>query len=96
MMYSPYNQTREYHPWGGEDCSWIYAYQGAEKSIVGNSLMLASLLVFVLSLILAGPSTLMSWTPPPLPPNIGETALPPPFLDESMNYPNRNNPAEPN
>ncbi len=29
MMYSPYNNTREYHPWGGEDCSYIMAYAAA-------------------------------------------------------------------
>eukprot|EP01038_Epipyxis_sp_PR26KG_P011787 gene11787-15773_t len=27
MMYSPYNNTREFKPWGGEDCSYIFPYQ---------------------------------------------------------------------
>jgi len=26
MMYSPYNNTREYKPWGGEDCSYHFPY----------------------------------------------------------------------
>ena len=29
MMYSPYNNTREYYPWDGEDCSYIFIYSGA-------------------------------------------------------------------
>eukprot|EP00605_Chrysophyceae_sp_TOSAG23-4_P000108 GSChrysophyteH1.ASY1.ANO1.118.1 assembled CDS len=61
MMYSPYNQTREYHPWGGEDCSWLYAYQGADKGVMSNSMYLASILIICISLVLAGPSHLLSW-----------------------------------
>jgi hypothetical protein len=59
-MYSPFNQTRKYHPWGGEDCSWIYAYQGAGKNILSNSMYLASLLVLGVSLILSSPSLFWS------------------------------------
>jgi len=33
MMYSPYNNTREYHPWDGEDCSYIFAYAGAGRRV---------------------------------------------------------------
>lgn len=29
MMYSPYNNTRAYVPWGGEDCSYLMAYAAA-------------------------------------------------------------------
>lgn len=29
MMYSPYNNSREYHPWQGEDCSFLLAYCAA-------------------------------------------------------------------
>ena len=31
MMYSPYENTREYFPWGGEDCSYIMPYAGASR-----------------------------------------------------------------
>ena len=55
-IYSPFNQTRVYHPWAGEDCSWLYAYQAAGKNVIGNNLYLASALVFVVSIVLAGPS----------------------------------------
>ena len=61
MMYSPYNMSREYHPWAGEDCSWLYAYQGTNRNIMSNSILLASVLVLIVSLVLAGPSTIMSW-----------------------------------
>ena len=33
MMYSPYNNTREYQPWDGEDCSYIFAYAGAGRRV---------------------------------------------------------------
>ncbi len=36
MMYSPYNNTREYHPWDGEDCSYIFAYEGGLRSFSMN------------------------------------------------------------
>ena len=29
MMYSPYNNTRPFHPWGGDDCSFLFAYAAA-------------------------------------------------------------------
>jgi hypothetical protein len=44
MMYSPYNNTREYVPWQGEDCSYIMAYAGASampRQGVTLSLLLA-------------------------------------------------------
>lgn len=31
MMYSPYNNTRAYHPWGGEDCSFLFPYAAAGR-----------------------------------------------------------------
>jgi hypothetical protein len=34
MMYSPYNNTREYFPWGGEDCSYLFAYAGSDRACV--------------------------------------------------------------
>lgn len=29
MMYSPYNSSLEFHPWAGEDCSFLHAYSSA-------------------------------------------------------------------
>ena len=31
MRYSPYNNTREFFPWMGEDCSYLFAYAGAQR-----------------------------------------------------------------
>jgi hypothetical protein len=36
MMYSPYNNSRAYHPWGGEDCSYLMAYAGAGRTAAVN------------------------------------------------------------
>ena len=33
MMYSPYNNTRAYHPWDGEDCSYLFAYAGCSRTL---------------------------------------------------------------
>lgn len=35
MMYSPYNNTREFKPWGGEDCSYLFPYAGGVRSMTG-------------------------------------------------------------
>eukprot|EP01035_Chromulina_nebulosa_P018558 gene18558-24281_t len=32
MTYSPYNNTRPYHPWAGEDCSYLLAYAKGYKN----------------------------------------------------------------
>ena len=32
MMYSPYQNDREYHAWEGEDCSYLWAYCAACRS----------------------------------------------------------------
>lgn len=34
MVYSPYNNTRPYHPWGGEDCSFVFPYSAASYTSV--------------------------------------------------------------
>lgn len=51
MMYSPYNNTREYYPWAGEDCSYLMPYAAASGThTVGTFLVLAwvSMCVFLL------------------------------------------------
>ena len=30
MMYNPFNNTQEYRPWEGEDCSYMWAYSAAQ------------------------------------------------------------------
>ena len=32
MMYNPYNNSQPYHPWDGEDCSYLYAYSAARTT----------------------------------------------------------------
>jgi hypothetical protein len=53
MMYSPYNNTRDYYPWGGEDCSFIFPYCGAYSQYSGlvNTLWYWLLLVTVVCLL---------------------------------------------
>jgi hypothetical protein len=43
MMYDPYNNTREYYSWLGEDCSYLVAYAPAPLAMPG--LLLACLCV---------------------------------------------------
>lgn len=33
MVYNPYNNSRNYRPWGGEDCSFIWPFQSAPRPI---------------------------------------------------------------
>jgi hypothetical protein len=53
MMYSPYNNTRDYYPWGGEDCSFIFPYCGANNQFSGliNTLWYWLLLASVVCLL---------------------------------------------
>lgn len=53
MMYSPYNNTREYKPWGGEDCSYIMAYAGAPLGAAAAVRWWVCLFVLVLAVHLA-------------------------------------------
>jgi hypothetical protein len=50
MMYSPYNNTREYHPWDGEDCSYIFPYAAAGRLFGVN---MREFMLFALICILA-------------------------------------------
>jgi len=66
-IYSPFNQSRVFAPWQGEDCSWIYAYQAASKGW-GNPFFLTSVLVLVLCAVFSGPSVFMRSTSPAMEP----------------------------
>ena len=52
MMYSPYNNTRKYFPWDGEDCSYLAAYCAACALNKTSILFLALCLLVTLSLAL--------------------------------------------
>ena len=41
MTYSPYNRTREYFPWMGDDCSWRAPYAASVRAALGNVQWLA-------------------------------------------------------
>jgi len=48
MTYSPYNRTRMYWPWMGDDCSWRVPYAAASSCAPsGAALLLAALLALV-------------------------------------------------
>jgi len=72
MMYSPYNNTREYHPWEGEDCSYLWAYCGTCGIRPPFFLALASFLA-ASALFLPSSAT----TSPPPPRRKGPPGLPP-------------------
>ena len=52
MMYNPFNNTRPYYPFGGEDCSWIVAFAGAQSlwttgTLILNVVMMTSMAVLL-------------------------------------------------
>lgn len=52
-MYSPYNNERAYHPWAGDDCSFLFAYAAAfgdRRSL--ESMLLIVIMVFIVLLLL--------------------------------------------
>lgn len=38
-LHSPFNMSRIFKPWEGEDCSWMWAYQSAPRSTLGGAYM---------------------------------------------------------
>ncbi|KAJ8605840.1 hypothetical protein CTAYLR_000511 [Chrysophaeum taylorii] len=56
MMYSPYNNTRPYHAWAGEDCSFLWAYCGAHRISPSSSSGGATLLFFFFFFLLSSGS----------------------------------------
>lgn len=53
MVYNPYNNSRNYRPWGGEDCSYIWPFQSAPKPIRLFGYLYLALMV-VVTMMLAG------------------------------------------
>ncbi|KAJ1438370.1 hypothetical protein B484DRAFT_211406 [Ochromonadaceae sp. CCMP2298] len=53
MMYSPYNNTREYKPWGGEDCSYLFPYSAGSNAAGPTSLLWLLVAFVALQLLLA-------------------------------------------
>ena len=52
MMFSPYNNTRPYHPWDGEDCSYLFAYAGDVRTR-SQSTLTAAVIMFIVILLLS-------------------------------------------
>lgn len=55
MMHDPYNNTREYKLWGGEDCSYISAYAAGPKSCSFSLVLCVAfiLLTFLLQAVIS-------------------------------------------
>jgi hypothetical protein len=52
MMFSPYNNTRPYHPWGGEDCSYLFAYASSFRNVYCETVIYVFFLfIFLLNLL---------------------------------------------
>lgn len=53
MMYSPYNNQRAYHPWGGEDCSYNFPYAAASLSLSAAAVRMIALIVLLATVTMA-------------------------------------------
>ena len=53
MMYSPYNNTRPYHPWAGEDCSYLFAYSAGNRLFTVSSFWLSLVLILILCIYIS-------------------------------------------
>ncbi|CAM9413372.1 unnamed protein product [Chrysoparadoxa australica] len=53
MIFNPYVNTREWRPWGGEDCSFLPAFAAAPTSFSGAVLCLNLVLSFVVAIAIA-------------------------------------------
>lgn len=56
MMYDPYNNSREFKPWGGEDCSYLHPYASASTVKMTYQLMGVMLLGATISQLMAAMS----------------------------------------
>lgn len=52
MMYSPYNNTREFQPWGGEDCSYLFPYSGVKDRLSKFSFLTHIITILSVSFLL--------------------------------------------
>lgn len=55
-LHSPFNMTRVFKPWEGEDCSWMWAYQAAPRSTSSFNLWVSTVIALCVALYLAAPS----------------------------------------
>lgn len=60
MVYSPYNNTRNYRPWGGEDCSYIWPYQAASSFRLPRLWQSSQLFLWMLLATVLGMSMFLS------------------------------------
>ena len=56
MMYDPYNNSREFKPWGGEDCSYLHPYAAASTVKMTYELMGVMLLGAMISQLMSAMS----------------------------------------
>lgn len=61
MMYSPYENYKEFHPWGGEDCSYLHAYAAA-PSVMRSGFSVVLLLVLLVTVALGYGGVDERWT----------------------------------
>jgi len=47
MMYSPYNNSRAFQPWGGEDCSYLFAYAAATRRLSMDNIVTVALVALL-------------------------------------------------
>jgi hypothetical protein len=69
MMYSPYNRSREYKPWGGEDCSYLFPWAAAPRAARPSALVLVLLAAAWLLLLAGG-----TWRDPSAPASVSAPA----------------------
>ena len=53
MTYVPFNNTRPWYNWGGEDCSWIVAFAAAPRNHGGANSFIAIVISFVTTILFA-------------------------------------------
>jgi hypothetical protein len=49
MMYDPYNNSRKFKPWAGEDCSYLHAYAAAPAHGL-NFIVMAGMVILSIAL----------------------------------------------
>lgn len=59
-LHSPFNMTRVFKPWEGEDCSWMWAYQAAPRGSSGFNSWISMLVALLVAAYLAIPNV---WAP---------------------------------
>lgn len=56
MMYNPFNNTQEYHPWEGEDCSYMWAYSAAQPQILRWNYICSIIITLFVAIVISSSS----------------------------------------